>query len=73
MPSVVVYLTFTLMYDGIISPYFITCKLQLEQSRQGPQPVLQIIPEKLWSWEANKIFTIYNLRRARQGKFQSYL
>ena len=40
MPSVVVYLTFTLMYGGIITHSFITCKLHLKQSGKVPQLVL---------------------------------
>ena len=46
MPGVVVYLTFTLMYGGIITHSFSTCKLHLKQSGKVPQPVLFIIPEK---------------------------
>ena len=40
MPGVVVYLTFTLMYGGIITDSVITCKLHLKQSGKDPQPVL---------------------------------
>ena len=40
MPGVVVYLTFTLMYGGIITHSFITCKLHLKQSGKVLQPVL---------------------------------
>ena len=40
MPGVVVYLTFTLTYRGIIIRSFITCKLHLKQSGKVPQPVL---------------------------------
>ena len=36
MPGVVVYLTFTLMYGGIITHSFITCKLHLKQSGKSP-------------------------------------
>ena len=40
MPVVVVYLTFTVLYGGIIKHAFITCKLHLKQSGKVPQPVL---------------------------------
>ena len=40
VPGVVFYLTFTLMYGGIITHSFITCKLHLKQSGKVPQPVL---------------------------------
>ena len=40
VPGVVVYLTFTLMYGGIITHSFITCKLHLKQSGKVRQPVL---------------------------------
>ena len=40
VPGVLVYLTFTLMYGGIITHSFITCKLHLKQSGKVPQPVL---------------------------------
>ena len=43
MPGVVVYLTFTLMYGGIITHSFITCKLHLKQSGKVPQPVLFLL------------------------------
>ena len=36
VPGVVVYLTFTLMYGGIITHSFITCKLHLKQSGKVP-------------------------------------
>ena len=38
--GVVAYLTFTLMYGGIITHSFTTCKLHLKQSGKVPQPVL---------------------------------
>ena len=40
MPGVLVYLTFTLMYKGIITHSFITCKLHLKQSGKVRQPEL---------------------------------
>ena len=40
VPGVVVYLTFTLMYGGVITHSFSTCKLHLKQSGKVPQPVL---------------------------------
>ena len=40
MPGVVVYLTLTLMYGGIITHSFITYKLHLKQSGKVSQPVL---------------------------------
>ena len=36
MPGVVVYLSFTLMYGGIITHSFSTCKLHLKQSGKDP-------------------------------------
>ena len=39
VPGVVVYLTFTLIYGGIITHSFITSKLHLKQSGKVPQPV----------------------------------
>ena len=41
--SQMVYLTFTLMYGGIVTVYthsFIACKLHRKQSGKVPQPVL---------------------------------
>ena len=38
--SPLVYLTFTLIYGGIITHSFSTCKLHLKQSGKVPQPVL---------------------------------
>ena len=46
MPGEVVYLTFTIMYGGIVTHYFISRKLHFKQSGKVPQPVLKIIPEK---------------------------
>ena len=39
VPGVVVYLTFTLIYGGILTRSFITSKLHLKQSGKVPQPV----------------------------------
>ena len=39
VPGVVVYLTFTLIYGGILTHSFITSKLHLKQSGKVPQPV----------------------------------
>ena len=59
MPGVVVYLTFTLMYGGIITHSFSTCKLHLKQSGKVPQPVLTVNYPSKALWEVdNKIFTI---------------
>ena len=59
----VVYLTFTLMYGGIITRSFITCKLHLKQSSKVPQPVLQIIPEKPLHLPFTKsVLSIFNVK-----------
>ena len=39
VPGVVVYLTFTLIYGGILTHSFMTSKLHLKQSGKVPQPV----------------------------------
>ena len=41
MPGVVVYLTFTLMYGGIITHSFITCKLHLSSLAKSPNQCCQ--------------------------------
>ena len=57
-PGVVVCLTFTLMYEGIISHSFITCKLHLS-SRLAKSPTSVVsYPWKAVRGVDNKIFTI---------------
>ena len=44
--TVVVYLTFTHIYGGIITHSFITCKVHVQQSAKAFQLVLWFIPKK---------------------------
>ena len=53
MPGVVhvVSLTFTLVYGGIITHSFITCKVHLKQSGKVPQPVaLRGVENKIFAF-----------------------
>ena len=60
VPSVVVYLTFTLMYGGIITHSFITCKLHLKLSgKVNPASVVNNTSKALREVD-DKIFTIFN-------------
>ena len=56
MPGVVVYLTFTLMYGGIITHSFINCKLHLKQSGKISQALRGV---------DNMIFTFTHLQHVK--------
>ena len=56
-PNIVVYLTFTLMYGGIITHSFSTCKLHLKSSgKKSPTSVVNYPWKALWGVN-NKIYT----------------
>ena len=58
MPGVVVYLTFTLMYGGIITHSFITCKLHLSSLAKSPYQCCKL---SLKSPEGSGIIRYLNL------------
>ena len=57
VPGVVVYLTFTLIYGGIITHSFSTCKLHLKQSGKSPPTSVVNYPWKALRGVDNKIIT----------------